>query len=154
MFVTRVFVPAPIDKLLIVVDAVLLALGALFIKSAGATSVAAVGGVLIGIWLPAFLPFSFIFTLLYGVIVDAAFFAFKVKATKNGVNRNTLMIAMTISTLFIGFLSYYSTSLTLNIIPITPVLTAIVLFMAPISGAVAGYATSYLWNKYLRNIAI
>jgi hypothetical protein len=33
-------------------------------------------------------------------------------------------------------------------------LDALVLFMGPATGAVAGYAASYLWNKYLRYISI
>jgi hypothetical protein len=35
-----------------------------------------------------------------------------------------------------------------------PVLDMLVLFMGPVTGAVAGYAASYLWNKYLKNINI
>ena len=153
IFVTKVFVPPPIDRLLIVVDAVLLALGALFIKNIGATHVGAVGGVLTGLWRPAFLPFSFIFTFLYGVIVDVFFFLFKVNAAMNEVNRNRLMLAMAFSTLLIGFLSYFVTALGLEVIPINPVLDMLVLFMGPVSGAVAGYAASYLWNKYLKSIS-
>jgi hypothetical protein len=33
-------------------------------------------------------------------------------------------------------------------------LDALVLFMGPVTGGVAGYATSYLWNKYLRHIHV
>jgi hypothetical protein len=33
-------------------------------------------------------------------------------------------------------------------------LDALVLFMGPTTGAVAGYAASYLWNKYLRHINV
>jgi hypothetical protein len=118
IFVTKVFVPPPIDRLLI-----------------------------------AFLPFSFIFTFLYGIIVDVFFFLFKVNAAMNEVNRNRLMLAMAFSTLLIGFLSYFVTALGLEVIPINPVLDMLVLFMGPVSGAVAGYAASYLWNKYLKSIS-
>jgi hypothetical protein len=153
VFVTRVFVPSPIDKLLIVVDAVMLVLGALFIKTLGATYVGAVGGVLTGLWRPA-VPFSFILLFLYGVLVDAFLFLFKVKATVNGVNRNRLMLAMAFSTLVIAFLSYYVTVLGLDVITANPVLDMLVLFMGPVSGSVAGYAAAYLWNRYLKNINI
>src|SRR4030065_1240923 len=94
IFVTRLFVPPPIDRLLIAVDAVLLALSALFIKKVGATYVGAVSGVLTGLWLPSFLPFSVVFAFLYGVIVDAFLFLFKVNATGEGVNRNRLVAAL------------------------------------------------------------
>jgi hypothetical protein len=153
VFVTRVFVPSPIDKLLIVVDAVMLVLGALFIKTFGATCVGAVGGVLTGLWRPA-VPFSFILVFLYGVLVDAFLFLFKVNVTVNGVNRNRLMLAMAFSTLVIAFLSYYVTALGLDVITANPVLDMLVAFMGPVSGAVAGYAAAYLWNRYLKNINI
>ena len=153
IFITRVFVPSPIDKLLIVVDAVLLALAALFIKRAGATQVGAVGGVLAGLLRPS-VPFSFILVFIYGVLVDVFLFLFKVNATADGVNRNRLMLAMSFSTLVIAFLSYYVTALGLDVIPVNPVLDMLVAFMGPVSGAVAGYAAAYLWNRYLKNISI
>ena len=153
IFVIRVFVPSPIDKLLIVVDAVLLALAALFIKSYGATQVGAVGGVLAGVWRPS-VPFSFILVFLYGIFVDVFFFLFKIKATNNGVNRNRLMFAMALSTFLIAILSYYVTALGLGIVTTNPILDMLVAFMGPVSGAVAGYAAVYLWNKYLKNISL
>lgn len=154
LFVTRAFVPSPIDKILIVVDAVLLALGALFIQKIGATHVSAVGGVLLGLWRPTFLPFSLFFTLLYGMIVDGFFSIFKIRVDGGEVSRNRLMAAMALSTLIIAFLSYYITALGLYVIPANPVLDMLVSFMGPVSGAVAGYAVAYLWNGYLKNISL
>src|SRR4030067_755619 len=107
MFVTRLFVPPPIDRLLIAVDAVLLALSGLFIKNVGATYVGAVGGVLSGLLLPSFLPFSVLFAFLYGFIVDVFLFVFRVNATEGGVNRNRLMSAMAGGTLLFGFLGFF-----------------------------------------------
>jgi len=153
IFVTRFFVPPPIDRLLIVVDAALLALSALFIKKVGATYVGAVSGVLTGLWLPSFLPFSIIFMFLYGVIVDTFLFLFKVNATEEGVNRNRLVAAMAFGTLLIAFLSYYATTV-LRVIPSYPVIDMLVLFIGPASGVSAGYAASYLWNKYLKSIIV
>ena len=46
IFVVNVFLPAPLNYVLIVVEAVLLALSSLFIKKLGATYVGAVGGLL------------------------------------------------------------------------------------------------------------
>jgi len=153
IFVTKVFVPSPIDKLLIVVQAVLLALAALFIKKAGATYVGVVGGVLTALGRPALGPFTFFFAFLYGVFVDVFFLLFKVNPTTDVVNRNRIMIAMTFSTAIIGFLSYYTTTILIEILPIDPMLAALILFMGTVSGAVAGYAASYLWNKYLKSIS-
>ena len=153
IFVTRVFVPPPIDKLLIVVDAVFLVLGALFLKKWGATSVGAVGGVLTGLWRPA-VPFSFILVFIYGILVDFMLLGFKVKASNIGVNQNRLMISLSISTFLIAIISYYLTAIGLNIITTNQILDIMVTFMGPVSGAVAGYAAAFLWNKYLRNINI
>ena len=153
MFTTRFFIPVPFDRLLIAVDAVLLALSALFVKNFGATYVGAVGGVLVGLLLPSFLPFSIIFMFLYGTIVDGAMFLFRVNATGQGVNRNRLVIAMAFGTLIIAFISYYATTV-LGVIPSYPYLDMLVLFMGPASGVSAGYAAAYLWNKHLKAMTV
>ena len=36
----------------------------------------------------------------------------------------------------------------------SPMLDMLVLFMGPATGATAGYAAAYLWNKYLRHISV
>jgi len=152
IFVTRLFIPPPIDRFLIVVDAVLLALSGLFIRNVGATYVGAVGGGLASLGRPSLLPFSFILIFAYGCLVDIFLFLFKVKATAEGVNRNRLMIAMAANTLIIGFLSYYTVTAFPQLIPSYPAIDMLVAFMGPATGATAGYAASYLWNKYLKNI--
>ena len=154
MFITRFFVPPPINSLLIAVDAVLLALSALFVKSLGATYVAVVGGVLIGLSRPSFIPFSVIYLFVYGVLVDSFLFALKVKGTNEGVNRNRLMIAMAGSTMIIGFLTYYTSTFFPQIVEQSQALDMMVAFMGPATGATAGYAAAFLWNKYLRNIPL
>jgi hypothetical protein len=165
MFVTRFFVPFPIDKILIIVDAVLLALAALFIRKVGATSVAAVGGLLTSLWSPALLPFSLIFIVLYGLMVDFFFLTLRIDATAEGVNQKRLIVAMACSTVIIAGLSYYVFSyfpstfrsyimaFPFAFIPRNDALNMLVVFMGIVTGAVAGYAASYLWNKYLKNIS-
>ena len=154
MFITRFFVPSPFDSLLIAVDAVLLALSSLFVKKIGATYVAAVGGALVGLWRPSLLPFSFLFIFIYGVLVDLFLFLFRVDATAEGVNRNRLMAAMAASTFIIGFLTYYTFTTFPTLVPNIPVLNMIVALMGPATGATAGYAAAYLWNKYLKAMTV
>lgn len=154
MFVTRFFVPPSIDRLLIVVDAVLLALSALFVKKIGATYVGAVGGALVGVLRPSLLPFSFILLFVYGCLVDLFLFLFRVNATSEGVNRNRLMAAMAVNTLLIGFISYYTITAFPTLIPNIPALDMIVAFTGPATGATAGYAAAYLWNKYLKAMTV
>jgi hypothetical protein len=154
IFITRVFVPPPVDKMLIVVDAVLLALSGLFIRNVGATYAGAVGGALTGLWRPSLLPFSLIYAFLYGVMVDAFLFLFRVNAKAEGVNRNRLMIAMALNTLLIGFVTYYATTVFPQLVLGSPTMDMLVAFMGPVTGSVAGYAAAYLWNRYLKNISV
>jgi hypothetical protein len=154
MAVTRLFVPSPIDKILIAVDAILLALSALFVKDIGATYVGAAGGTLTSLLRPSLIPFSLIYTILYGALVDIFMKVFKVKASNQGVDRNRLIYAMGCSTLLIGFLSYYATTLFPQIITASPMMDMMAAFFGPATGAVAGYAAAYLWNKYLKSIPL
>jgi len=159
IFVTNFFVPPPISSLLIVVQAVILALAVLFIGKGGATYVGLVGGILSALSRPAFGPFTFIFTFLYGVLVDLSFIGFKAHPTQVGVNRNRVILAMTLSTVIIGFTSYYVIAVYPQIIQLTPLeltsmMSGLVIFVAAGSGISAGYAAAYLWNRYLKNVAI
>jgi hypothetical protein len=152
IFVINFFVLPPISYLLIVVQAVILALATFFVGKAGATYVGLVGGVLSALSRPAFGPFTFLFTFLFGLMVDIFSFVFKVSSTTGGVNRNRVIFAMTFSTAIIGFLSYYVTAVYLKIVDLNPIMSGLVIFVATGSGISAGYAASYLWNKYLKNI--
>jgi hypothetical protein len=150
MFVTRLFVPPPISSLLIATDAVLFALATLFVKTAGATYVGLVGGVLTGLSRPSLIPFSIMYTFLYGVLVDAFVIALKVKATNEGVNRNRLIAAMALATMLISFTTYYANTLFPQLVQQNLAMDMMVAFMGPATGATAGYAAAYLWNKYLK----
>ncbi len=166
IFVTNVFLPPPLNYLIIVVQAVLLALSALFIPKGGAMYVGAVGGLLTALVSPALGPFTFFFAFLFGVFVDVFLFVFKIKGSSLGVNRNRLIAAMAVATLMIAVSSYsafaifpeYIKSQGISIISLfvqrSTMLDMLVLFMGPVSGGVAGYAASYLWNKYLRHINV
>jgi hypothetical protein len=166
IFVGNVFLPAPINYLMIAVQAILLALSALFIGKAGAMYVGAVGGLLTALWWLSLGPFTFIFAFLFGVYVDVFFFVFKIKGSRVGVNCNRLIAAMASATFLIGISSYaaftmFPTRLSSSglfylsfFIQPSIMLTAMVMFLGPAVGATAGYAAAYLWNKYLRHISV
>ena len=154
IFVINFLVPPPISYLLIVVQAVILALATFFLGKAGATYVGLVGGFLSTLSRPAFGPFTFIFTFLFGVLVDIFSIAFKVSPSKESVNRNRIILAMAFSTAIIGFLSYYTTAVYLHIIDLNPIMSGLVLFVAAGSGISAGYAAAFLWNKYLKSFSV
>ena len=166
IFVTNVFLPPPLNYLIIVVQAVLLALSGLFIPRVGAMSVGAVGGLLTALISPALGPFTFFFAFLFGVFVDFFLSLFKINASLQGVSRNRLMVAMALSTLLIAFSSYsafaifpqYINSQGFSYVSLfvqrSQMLDALVFFMGLVSGTVSGYAAAYLWNKYLRLISV
>ena len=159
IFVSNFFVPPPISSLLIVVQAVILALAALFVGKTGATYVGLTGGILSALSRPAFGPFTFVFTFLYGLLVDVFFVSFKAYPRESVANRNKIMLAMALSTTIIGFASYYLIAVYPQIIELTPMaatpmMSGLVVFVGAGSGISAGYAASYLWNKYLKNIPI
>jgi ABC-type thiamin/hydroxymethylpyrimidine transport system permease subunit len=159
IFVTNVFLPSPLNYLIIVVQAVLLALSGLFIPKVGAMSAGAVGGLLTALISGTALgPFTFFFAFIFGVFVDVFLLIFKVKGSSQGISRNRMMGAMTLSTLLIAVFSYLAFTtgfLSFSLfIERSLMLDALVVFMGPVTGAVAGYAASYLWNKYLRHINV
>jgi hypothetical protein len=86
----------------IALEAVLLALSGLFIKNIGATYVGAVGGLLTALGSPGLGLFTFIATVLFGALVDISLFAFQIKGSFKGVDRNRLIAAMAISTMLIA----------------------------------------------------
>lgn len=152
IFIMNFFVPPPINNLLIVVQAIILALAGLFVGKAGATYVGLTAGVLSALSRPAFGPFTFVFTLLFGLLVDAFFLAFKVAAPEDKVNRNRVILAMACSTAVIGLSTYYTFAVLTDVIPWNIMLAGLMLFLGTGSGITAGYAAAYLWNKYLKNI--
>ena len=128
--------------------------------------VGAVGGLLTALVSPALGPFTFFFAFLFGVFVDVFLFLFKINASHQGVNRNRLIAAMALATLLIAVSSYsafaifpaYINAQGFSIVSLfvqrSTMLDVLVLFMGPATGAVAGYASAYLWNKYLRHINV
>ena len=153
--------------MLIVVQAVVLALSGLFVGRLGATYVGAVGGLLTALGSPALGPFTFLFSFLFGALTDGSLFLLRINATSEGVNRNRLIIAMALSTMLIGLISYSAFALLPQFVPLakefssvglfiqrSTMLDILVLFMGPVTGIVAGYASAYLWNKYLRHIRV
>ncbi len=131
-----------------------LALAAFFVGRAGATYVGLAGGVLSALSRPAFGPFTFVFTLLYGVLVDVFFWALKVSAPKDTVDRNKVMVAMACSTAVIGLSTYYAFAVLTSILPLEMMLAGLMLFLGAGSGITAGYTAAYLWNRYLKNMRL
>ena len=138
--------------MLIGVQALLLALAALLLEKWGATFVSIVSGSLTAIWTISSAPFTFIFAILYGLLVDASFSILKVQSVNENVKTRRLIAAMTVSTLAVGVASYYSTVRLTGILPGNLGLEILIFTLGTINGAVAGYLASVLWNGYVKNL--
>ncbi len=150
IFVAKAFIPSPINKMLVGVQALMLALGALLYGSRGATFISLIGGVLTALWNVALAPFTLVFALLYGLLVDSSFLLLKIDVAHSETITIKLVTAMTTSTVIVGLASYYVTVHLIGLLPSSPPLEIMILVAGTINGAVAGYLASLIWNSYLK----
>jgi hypothetical protein len=152
IFLSKSLIPSPINKMLIVFQALLLALSSLLLRMRargfGATLTGAVGGVLTAMWNVALAPFSLVFALLFGLLVDGLFFAFGVDGEKEKVETVRIVVALTLATAVVGFTSYYSTTHLTGLIPRNVGLEIAILAIGTLNGALAGYLASVIWNRH------
>ncbi len=151
IFLSKVVVPSPIDKMFIGIQALVLALGALLLKKMGATYVAIIGGFLTSLWRVSFAPLTFGFAVLYGLFIDIFFFIFSVNTTDDNVKTSRLVVSMTVSTALVGLISYYTTVFPFGLLPRNPMLEFSILIVGALNGSVAGYFASIIWKRYLRS---
>lgn len=154
VFISKGLLPTPMDKMLIAIQALFLALGALLAKPFGATRVAVVGALLTAMVRSTLAPLTIIFAIIYGVLTDLLIYAMKIEDAENNVKRGRLAAAMTISTAITGLLSYYFSSHVLGVIPRNPVLEVTILIAGTISGLLGGYVAAIAWRKALKNLII
>jgi len=154
VFVSKVVIPTPFDKMVVAPQALLLTLGFLTIGSFGATYVAAVGGLLSAVWRAPFTLFTLAFALMYGLLVDGFCCALKVKGPGASVRRARLVAAVTLSTTIVGLSSYYVTALVFGILPRNPLLEFIILVAGALNGPIAAYLTSVTWSRIAKYLTL
>lgn len=152
IFVSKTFLPSPIDKMLIVIQALFLALSSLMSRPLGATIVAALGAALTVLIRPSLAHLTIIFALTYGLLTDAFTYILRVKSTEGDVKVNRLVATMTISTTITGLASYYTTVHILAVLPRNPILEITILVTGVISGMVGGYLAVLIWKRAIRHI--
>ena len=130
--------PPPIDKMLVIIQALLFGLGSLLLGRMGATYVAVIGGLLTTVWRIGFAPFSLIFAVVYGLLVDGFFYVFKVRGPHGNVKTSRLVASLTLSTAAVGLLSTYITVL-IGLMPMTSILYLIIIVAGIVEGAAGGY---------------
>ncbi len=80
--------------MLVIIQALLLAISSLLLGRIGATYVAIIGGLLATVLRVGFVPFSLIFAVLYGLLVDGLFYLFKVRVPHGDVKTSRLMASL------------------------------------------------------------
>ena len=133
-------------------QALFLALGFLLLNGFGATYVATIGGLLTLLWRSPFAPFTLIFAVLYGLMVDAFSHSLRVKR-RDEVRTRRIVASIAISTALMGFISYYVTVHIFALLPRKPLLEAVILMVGAINGVAAGYVAAFIWRSYLRPFA-
>ncbi|MEM2905132.1 MAG: hypothetical protein QW057_06165 [Candidatus Bathyarchaeia archaeon] len=151
IFLSKTVIPTPVDKVAVLFQALLLTLGALATRPLGATLASGVGGLLTALWRAPFAPFTLCFALLYGLMIDATFALLRVRSPQ-GVRTRRLVFAVTLSTTVVGLMSYYVTSIALQVLPRSLVLELAVLVGGIVSGLVGGYLAALLWKDGLRYV--
>jgi len=150
VFVSKIFIPTPFDKMAIAVQAILLAMGFLSIGPLGATYVAGVGGVLSAVWRAPFAPFTLLLAFTYGLLMDVLCYAFRVKRSDSSIRKGMLVCAVTLATVVTGLFSYYLTIFVFALLPRNLFVELAILAAGTLNGLVAGFLTPVLWSRVAR----
>jgi len=152
VFISKTFLPTPLDKMFVVVQALFLGLGSMTLSPLGATVVSTIAGLLTSAWRAPYAPFTLGFAVLYGLLVDAFVLLFKVKAKNGTVRLKALVAGVTMATAITGMASYYTTVYVLSLLPRNIVLEVSILVIGVLNGLAGGYLAGLLWSKALRHL--
>jgi len=149
LFVFKTFLPSPIDKAFVLFPALLLSLGYLLLGAPGATYTSLIGGLLTALMRGSFAPFTIIFALLYGFMIDAVSSIIKVRDENNDVKQKRLITSVTVSTVAVGSASYY-TSVAFQLLPRNLLLEIGILAAGVINGLAGGYLSFAIWKRIFK----
>jgi hypothetical protein len=149
-FVSSGFLPSPIDKMVIGIQALCFSLAALLVAKGCAVYASLVTGLLLSVLRPGFFPFSLLFSVFYGLLIEGFFHFFKVNDAKC-VKSRRLILLLTVATGLTGVVSMYLTTM-MGIIPMVPAMYFAIIVVAILNGAIAGYLTVIIWKKYLSHL--
>lgn len=146
IFLSKLFAPTPMKDSMIVVQALLLGLGALLLSPLGATLVATIGGLLTAAWTSQLAAFTVIFATGYGLLVDSLIWVFKARISDVEINARRFTLAITVGTATIGLLAY-GTTIALGLLPRNPVAEIFILVGGILSGLFGGYLGVIVWRR-------
>jgi len=136
----------------VVVQALLLGLGALLLTPFGATLVATIGGLLTASYTSQLAFFSVIFAVIYGLLVDGLISIFKARTSETEISAHRFALAITASTAIIGFIAY-GTTIAIGLLPRNPPAEIFILIGGTLSGLVGGYLYVIIWRRAGRYFA-
>jgi hypothetical protein len=132
------------------IQALCFSLAALLVAKGGAIYASFVAGLLLSVLRPGFFPFSLVFSVFYGLLIEGFFHFFKVNDA-NCVKSRRLILLLTVATGITGVVSMYLTTM-IGIIPMIPAMYLAIIVVAILNGVIAGYFTVAIWNKYLSHL--
>ena len=132
------------------IQALCFSLAALLVAKGGAVYASFVTGILLSGLRTGFFPFSLLFSLFYGLIIEGLFYFFTVRKG-NRVESRRLILLLTVATGITGVASMYLTTM-MGVIPMIPAMYFAIIVVAILNGVVAGYLTVIIWNKYLSHL--
>ncbi|MFN3622301.1 MAG: ECF transporter S component [Nitrososphaerales archaeon] len=147
IFVSKVFIPTPFDKAVILPQATILTLASLILPRVGGTSTATVSGLLITLWRPSFAPLSLLISIYFGVLIDLFINVFRAKSLSGAVRLKRLLAATSAATALTGFVSYYLIVYLIEFMPPNPMIDAMILLGGIVNGFIAGLVASVIWRR-------
>ncbi len=151
VFFSKAFAPTPYKDSFVVVQALLLGLGALMIPPLGATLVSTIAGFLIAGWSPSLAVFSISFSILYGLMLDGLLLILHPMRQSGTLSTGRFTAALTFSTAAIGIIAYGAT-LSLRLLPRNPAAEVAILAAGIVSGLIGGYLGAVIWRRAARHM--
>jgi hypothetical protein len=152
IFASKAFAPTPMKNSIIVIQALLLGLGALLLMPLGATLVATIGGLLTASYTSQLGLFTITFAVLYGLLIDGLVRILKARTSETEISAHRFALAITLSTAVIGFIAY-GTTIALGLLPRNPPAEMFILVGGVLSGLMGGYLDVVIWRRAARYFA-
>jgi hypothetical protein len=149
VFASKAFAPTPMKDSLIVIQALMLGLGALLLTPFGATLVATIGGLLTASYTSQLALFTIMFAVLYGLLIDGLVRILRARTSETEINAHRFALAVTLGTAIIGFIAY-GTTIVLGLLPRNPAAEIFILVGGILSGLVGGYLDVVIWRRAAR----
>jgi hypothetical protein len=146
-FISNGFLPSPIDKMFIMIQALCFALSSLVMAKSGALYAALVNGVLLSLFRSGLFPFSLFFSVIYALLIEGFFQGLNVAKDKE-VNAKRLVFSLTLATGITGVASMLLTT-AMGLMPMAVIMYVGVLVIGVLNGVAASYLTLLVWNKRL-----